>query len=134
VPVQKHAELIDSVGDLMLVENVHIFLRGARPPEHLVHGEHRIVAGVIGVVASRAIERFSSLAEREVVGDRNRLLVGDQKTLLGLWASTSAPGYLHRAGACRLPRHYRFYVWRRSAGSIFRECPSQAPLAADLRK
>ena len=39
---------------------------------------------MIGVVAGRPVHRLAALAHREVVGDRDRLVVGDQKAVLGL--------------------------------------------------
>ena len=62
---------------LVLVENVDIFLRSTRATEHLVQGQHRVVAGVIGVVAGRPIDRLAPLAQREVVSDRYRLVVSN---------------------------------------------------------
>ena len=46
--------------------------------------QHRIVTGVIGVVAGGAIDHFAVLAQREIVRDRDRLVVRDQKAVLGL--------------------------------------------------
>ena len=52
--------------------------------EHLVQRQHRVVARVIGVVAGRPIDRLAALAQREVVGDRDRLVVRDQEAVLRL--------------------------------------------------
>ena len=50
--------------------------------EHLVQRQHRVVAGVIGVVAGRPVDDLAAVAQREVVGDRDRLVVGDQEAVL----------------------------------------------------
>ncbi len=64
---------------------------------HLVQRQHRVVARVIGVVAGRPVDRLAALAQREVVGDRDRLVVGDQEAVLGLRGRR--PGAHPRAGA-----------------------------------
>src|SRR5260370_27098908 len=42
-----------------------------------------MVTGVMGVVAGGAVDGLVALAEREVVGNRDRLVVGDHKAVLG---------------------------------------------------
>ena len=64
---------------------------------HLVQRQHRVVAGVVGVVAGRPVDDLAALAQREVVGDRDRLVVGDQEAVLGLRGR--GPGAHARAGA-----------------------------------
>ena len=53
--VEQHAELVDAVDDLVLVEDMQFRLPLAACAEHLVQRQHRVVGGVIGVVAGRAV-------------------------------------------------------------------------------
>jgi hypothetical protein len=50
--------------------------------EGLVQAQHRVVAGVVGVVAGRPEGRGGRLSDRVVVGDGDRLVVGDEETVL----------------------------------------------------
>ena len=50
--------------------------------DHLVQRQHRVVAGMIGVVAGRPVDDLAVLAQGEIVGDRDRLVVGDEKAVL----------------------------------------------------
>ena len=65
--------------------------------EHLVQRQHRVVGGVIGVVAGRAIDHLLAVAHGEIVGDRDRLVVGDQEAVLR--AGRRAPGTHPGVGA-----------------------------------
>ena len=89
--VEQHAELVGAVDQLVLVEDVLLGLRLSAGPEHLVQRQHRIVAGVVGVVAGRAVRHLALLvAHGEEVGDRDRLVVGDEEAVLR--ARRRAPG------------------------------------------
>ena len=47
--------------------------------------QHRVVARVIGVVAGRPVDRLAlAVAQRVVVGDRDRLVVGDEEAELAV--------------------------------------------------
>ena len=77
-----------------------IFHSGCRcqaAPRHLVQRQHGVVARVVGVVAGRPVDDLAALAQREVVGDRDRLVVGHQEAVLGLRGRR--PGAHARAGA-----------------------------------
>ena len=76
VAVEQHAQLIDAVGDLMLIQNVDVLLSLARAAEHLVQRQHRVVARVVGVVAGRPVDGLAALTQREVVGNRDRTRCG----------------------------------------------------------
>src|SRR5690606_30207939 len=59
--------------------------------EHLVQRKHGVVAGMIGVVAGRPVGHVTVLvAYREVIGDRNGLVVRHQEAVLR--AGRRAPG------------------------------------------
>jgi len=77
VAVEEYAQFVDAVGDLVLVENVEFFLLLAGSPEHLVQRQHGVIAGVIGIVAGRPVDHLAAPPQREIIGDRNRLVVGD---------------------------------------------------------
>src|SRR5262245_40155355 len=68
----------------MLIQNMDVLGRRAGTAEHLVHRKHRIVARVIGIVAGRPVDRLASSLEGEVVGDRDRFVVGDEEAKLRL--------------------------------------------------
>ncbi len=53
--VQQHAELVDAVDDLVLVEHVLVVGHVAAVAEHLVERQHGVVARVVGVVARRSV-------------------------------------------------------------------------------
>ena len=60
--------------------------------------QHRIVRRMIGIVAGRPVDhRARCVARREIVGDRDRLVVGDEKAVLR--AARRAPGAHARVGA-----------------------------------
>ena len=81
--VEQHAELVDAVDDLVLVEDVPVGLALAGLAEHLVQRQHGVVAGVVGVVAGRPVDGLAGgVAHGEVVGDRDRLVVGDEEAVL----------------------------------------------------
>ena len=136
VAVEQHAEFVDPVGDLMLVENVDVFLRLAGPAEHLVQRQHRVVARVIGVVAGRPIDRFAALAQREVVGDRDRLVVRDQEAVLRLGRRRPRAHARICAGLQQIDRRAAAGLMpaRRLPASISRACPSRVRPAAGLRR
>ncbi len=80
---QQHAEFVDAVDDLMLVQDVILLLHLAAGAEHFMQRQHRVVGGVIGVMAGRTIDRLAPvIAHGVIVGDRDRLVMGDQKTVL----------------------------------------------------
>ena len=54
--VEEHAELVDAVDDLVLVEDVVLVLHLAGAAEHLVQRQHRVVRRVVGVVAGRPVD------------------------------------------------------------------------------
>ena len=88
VAVEQHAEFVDAVDQFVLVEHVVHRLRLAAGAEHLVQRQHRVVARVIGIVAGRAVVHLAVLAAHgEVVGDRDRLVVGDEEAVLRRRAS-----------------------------------------------
>ena len=67
--IEKHAEFVDAVDDLVLGEDVEACPAAARIAEHLVQRQHGIVAGMIGVVAGRPVDHLVAVAQREVIGD-----------------------------------------------------------------
>ncbi len=62
--VEQHAELVDAVGDLMFIQDVHLRLARAGLAEHLVQRQHRVIAGVIGVMAGRPVSGLAAVAAR----------------------------------------------------------------------
>ena len=65
---------------------------------HLVQRQHRVVAGVVGVVAGWPVDGLATFAQREVVRDRDRLVVGDHPG-----RAAPAPSASRSARACRRP-------------------------------
>ena len=65
--------------------------------EQLVQRQHRVVRRVVGVVAGRPVDDVVPVPQREVVGDRDRLVVRDQEAVLR--AGRRAPGAHARIGA-----------------------------------
>ena len=63
-----------------------------------MHRQHRVVAGVVGVVHGRPVGDAPSSPHRVVVGDRDRLVVGDQEAVEG--AFQRRPG-AHAGGGAR---------------------------------
>ena len=66
--------------------------------EHLVQRQHRVVAGMIGVVAGRPVGDLAlPVAHGEEICDRDRLVVGDEEAVLR--AGCGAPAAHARVGA-----------------------------------
>ena len=81
--VQKHAQLVDAVENLGFAKNMVRALDLAGAAEEFVQGQHGVVARVIGIVAGRPVVRLAALvAHRVIVGDRDRLIVGDEEAEL----------------------------------------------------
>src|SRR6516225_9203382 len=59
-------------------------LRHPAMPRHFMQRQHGIVARMVGVVAGGTVDQLAVLAQREIVGNRDRLVVSDQKAVLGL--------------------------------------------------
>ncbi len=135
VAVEQYAEFVDAVDQFVLVEHVVDRLRLAGGAEHLVQRQHGVVAGMIGIVAGRAVVNLALLvAHGEEIGDRDRLVVRDQEAVLR--AGRRAPGAHARVGAglFQIDRGLASRAcasWRSSASS-FHACPSRARPAAGL--
>src|SRR5690606_29581819 len=98
--VEQHAELIDAVDQFVLLQNVLCLLRASGGAEHLVYREHGVVAGMIGVVAGRAVLHLALPATQgEEIGDRDRLVVSDEEAILRAGCRAPAP---HAGVAARL--------------------------------
>ena len=97
VAVEQHAELVDAVDDLVLVEDVMLLLDTCRRGRTSRAATAPRRCRVIGVVAGRPVDGLAALAHREVVGDRDRLVVGDEEAVLR--AGRRAPGAHARVGA-----------------------------------
>ena len=81
--VEKHAEFVDAVENLRFAENVVRALDFAGAAEQFVQAQHRVVARMIGVVAGRPVDRLALVvAHGVIVGDRDRLVVGDEEAEL----------------------------------------------------
>ena len=80
--VEQHAELVDPVDDLFFVEDLALLLLLPLAAGHLVEREHGVIGWAVSVMAGRAIDDVSALAQRQIVGDRDRLVVRDQETVL----------------------------------------------------
>ena len=66
-----------------LAEDVVGALALARAAEQLVQRQHRVVAGMIGVVAGRPVDGLAlRVAHRVIVGDRDRFVVSDEEAEL----------------------------------------------------
>src|SRR5215469_8777463 len=50
-------------------------------PRELVDAEHCVVTGVVGIVDRWSVEHAAGLAVGEIVGDRDRLAMRDQKSM-----------------------------------------------------
>ena len=73
---QERAQLVDALDDLA-AEQARLGLD--LPVRHLqlAYAQHRVVAGVVGVVHGRPVGHAIALAHREVIGERDRFAVGD---------------------------------------------------------
>jgi hypothetical protein len=94
--------------------------------EHLVQRQHRVVGRVIGVVAGRPIDRLAArVAHREIVGDRDRLVMRDEEAVLR--AARRAPGAHARVGAGlqQIDRRLQPVSWVRPLSGIQVSCVPQ---------
>ena len=83
VAVEQHPQFVDPVEDFGLAEDVVRALDLAGAAEQLVQAQDRIVARMIGVVAGRAVDcRALVVAHGVIVGDRDRLVMGDEEAEL----------------------------------------------------
>ena len=67
--VEQHAKLVDAVLDVMLGEDVMLVLHAAGMAEHFVQRQNRVVRGMIGVMAGRAVD---DLRRRRAPSDNRR--------------------------------------------------------------
>jgi hypothetical protein len=130
VAVEEHAELVDAVDDLVLVEDVVLSCtvpacrtsRAATAPRRCRGGRRS---------GRSAGTRASALAHGVVIGDRDRLVVGDEEAVLR--AGRRAPGAHAGVGAGleQVDRRRRQpSCVPRSRASRSRACPSRARPAA----
>ncbi len=83
--VEQHAEFVDPVDDLGFAEDVLRRLDFSGAAEQFVQRQHRVVARVVGVMAGRTIDRRALvIAQGVIVGDRDQLVMGDEKAELRL--------------------------------------------------
>ena len=118
--IEQNAKLVTPVDDFLLVENFPVRLPLAFLAEHFMQGQHGIIAGMIGIMAGGAIDCFAVRPmNREVIGDGNRLVMGDEKPVMRLCRGRPCPdarigtrlhqidrgltARLMRAGICRHP-------------------------------
>ena len=102
----------------------------------LVHRHHRGVAGVVGVVHGRPVDHGIAVAQRQIVRDRDRLVVGDQEAVERpvVAASRCARACRPRAGSGRSPRRSRWRGACRPRESDAHACPSRARPAGSPRE
>ena len=63
--IEKHAEFVDSVDDLTLVENVPSLLQLPLRAGHFVQRQHGVIGRMIGIMAGRPIDDLAELAQGE---------------------------------------------------------------------
>ena len=80
VPAEQDAKLVNAFGNLVHHQPLFSLLNVVLPGK-LVEGEHGIVARVVRVVHGRPVGDGVAFLHGEVVGDRNGLVVRDQKAV-----------------------------------------------------
>ena len=101
----------------------------------LVVRQHRVVAGVVGVVAGRAVHDLALFAHGEIVRDRDRLAVGDEEAVIGPLVGRPRAHLDRHARAGEVDRRAAAEVMaaRRRRENASRACPSRARTAAGPR-
>src|SRR5229473_150437 len=78
---QQHPELVDSLGDFLHHQPLAILQLVIFSGE-FVQAQHRGVAWVIGVVAGRTAADMIAVLDGQIIRDRDRLVMGDQKPVI----------------------------------------------------
>ncbi len=131
---EQHAELVDA-GDDVVHEDAGLILQLPVAAGELVHRHDRRVARVIGVMDRRAIRHLRALANRQVVGDRDRFAMRDAEAMEMPGRGSPGAHARCRAGLHQVDRRERSRsraVYRRAESSS-RGYPSRARSAAPLR-
>ena len=115
VPVEQHAELVHAVDDLV-VHQPELALSPQVAALQLVQRQDRVVAGVVRVVDGRPVERLAVLLDRQVVGDRDRLVVRDQVALDRAGVRRPRAHARRRAGARQVDRRAAAVLVERRLG------------------
>ncbi|KAF1853680.1 hypothetical protein Lal_00031196 [Lupinus albus] len=80
-------------------------LRDAAVAEKFMQRKNGVVAGVIGIMTGRPISHVAIIiADREIVGNRDRFIVGDQKAILRPLSRTPCPHSCIGAGLVEIDR------------------------------
>ena len=79
---EQHAQLVHARLDVLGAQLAPPLLQPPALPRQLVDRQHGVVARVVGVVHGRAVGDALALAHREVVGDGDRLAVGDEEAVV----------------------------------------------------
>src|SRR6202047_472544 len=94
---------------------------------HLVEREHRVIAGMIGIVAGWPVDDLSTFSQREIVRNRDRLVMGDHPAVLGLRRRRPRPHARPGAGPHEVNRSVTAEVVMMSARreTLFMRTPTQ---------
>src|SRR5262249_35137124 len=82
VTVEKNAELVHAIHDLVFFQNLKLLLPFPRPAKHLLERKNGVIAGMVSVVARRPKLGIFFRADGEVIRDRDRLIVSDEPSVL----------------------------------------------------
>ena len=78
---KQHAEFVDATRVDLVHEDALLVLHDEIAASEFVHRQHRVIAGVIGVMHGRAVDHTVAITDGEVVGDRDRLTVRDEEAV-----------------------------------------------------
>ncbi|MNX82228.1 hypothetical protein D3C86_1139510 [compost metagenome] len=95
--IKQDTKLVGAVDKLVFTEHMLDRLGVAAIAEELMQGQNGVVAGVVGVMAGGPVGHIAIIvADGEIVRNRNRLIVGDEKSILR--SEPRAPGAHPRIG------------------------------------
>ena len=80
VTEQQRAEFVKAFGNLITVK-APLFLPHPVAPGEFMHRQHSVIAGMVGVMTGRPVHYLIAFFDGQVIGNRNRLAVGDQETV-----------------------------------------------------
>ena len=79
VAIEEHAEFIAAIDNLLFLQDMRSRLPLAARAKHFKHRQHRVIGRVIGIMAGGPVGDALSLPHREIIGNGNGLVMGDQQ-------------------------------------------------------
>lgn len=81
--IEQDAQLVGAIDKLVFAQHMLNRLGNAAIAEEFMQGENRVVAGMVGIMAGGSVCHVATIvADGEIIRNRNRLIVRDEKSIL----------------------------------------------------